>query len=170
MYPLAVVKQWSMAQLMHPRHSRFISAFKLLCQHCWVCTSDVTNAFVKSDHPEIQSRSIICAVIASSDIGGQNSTLTFPFPPIRLFLSSKISRVILKASASGQFVAIRALSRSTSRTLCMLCVCTTALVMTTLSSYFEWLTIFPLRVDLRKLILAIFEFFCTFLLLFFFFH
>jgi hypothetical protein len=101
MDPLTLVKQWSMARLMHPHHNRLISDFKSLCQHCWVCTSDTPMPPMHSLKQIVPSRSIICAAIKSSAIGGQNSTLTFPFLLMWWLLSSRTFRVILNAHTSG---------------------------------------------------------------------
>jgi hypothetical protein len=108
---------------------------------------DVANAFAEADcHDQIYYMHCDCVfqywwVEQHSDIS---------LPPMRLFVSSRTSRVILEARASGQFVAIQSLSRSSSRTLRMLRVCTTALLMMSPSSFFEWSTMFPLRNNLRK--------------------
>jgi hypothetical protein len=100
----------------------------------------------------IPSRSITCDVIKFSKIGGRHSTLIFHFPTMRLFLSSRTSRAILKARASGSSIDICSLLRSSSRTIYMPRVCTTALSMVSLFYSFLWSTIFPLHTNLRKCI------------------
>jgi hypothetical protein len=98
----------------------------------------------------VPSRSITCATIKFSKIGGRHDTLIFHSPLMRLFLSSRTSRAILKALASDPSVSIHSLSCSSSRTLHMPRVCTTPLSMTSLSSSFIWSMIDPLHANLRK--------------------
>jgi hypothetical protein len=81
-----------------------IALSELIGMYLWHV--DVTNAFSEAEH----TRQIYyIAIIECSDIGGQTSTLTFPFLPLRLFLSSRTSNAILKARTSGKFVSIRSL-------------------------------------------------------------
>jgi hypothetical protein len=149
MDPLAVGKQWYMVQCIHQHHNILMFVFKSLYPRCWVCTSGAPMSPMHSQNQIVPSRSITCA-IKFSNIGGRHGTLIFNFPPMWLFLSSRTSRAIMEARASGPSVVIRSLSRSSSRTLHIPCVCTTSLSMVSVFSYFGWSTIFSLHANLRK--------------------
>jgi hypothetical protein len=80
MDPLAVARQWSMVQLMHPHHNRLSVVFRSLFPRLWVCTSSTPMSLMHSSKQIIPSRSITCAAIKFSKIGGRHGTYSTPPP------------------------------------------------------------------------------------------
>jgi hypothetical protein len=60
----------------------------------YLWNADVTKAFTEADHPK---KIYYMRSIKISKIGGRHDTLIFHFPPMRLILSSRTPRAILKA-------------------------------------------------------------------------
>jgi hypothetical protein len=124
-----------------------IALSALLGMYLWHV--DVTNAFTKVDCPN-QIYYMRCDRDRVFRDWWADRHPSTSLPLMRFILSSRTPTAILKARASGKFIVIWYLSRSSPRTIRMLRVCTLALLMVSSFFFFEWLTTFPLGANLRK--------------------
>jgi hypothetical protein len=122
-----------------------IALYALLGMYLWY--ADVTNVVAKAERPD-QMYYMRCDQVFKDWWKTRHPDI--PLSPMWLFLHRRTSRTILKAHASGPSPAMRSLSRSSSRTLHMSHVCTTAFSMMSLFYSFIWWTISPLHANLRK--------------------